>query len=260
MSLPTHKNNDKKSSVIWITGASRGIGRALSLELAQAGHTIIASARNQKQLTELCLCAKNLTGQIRDFPLDVTDPQSVNKAIHSIIRQYGAIDTAILNAGISIMMHGTHFNTGIVQKHFDLNVMGVSHCLAPLIAHMKEKRSGLIAINASVAGYRGLPNAGAYCATKAALISLAETLYIDLQSVGISVKVINPGFVKTPLTDKNTFPMPFLMSAEKAAKIIAKGLQKKRFEIRFPYFFSTCLKLLRLLPYRIYFMLIKKIA
>ena len=156
-------------------------------------------------------------------------------------------------------MSGRRFSSDIIKQQFDLNVFGVSYCLEALIPIMKEQNHGLLAINASLAGYRGLPKSAAYGATKAALINMAECLKLDLHKCGIDVKIINPGFVKTPLTDKNDFQMPFLMDSEQAARAICKGLEGKAFEIRFPAVFAGFIGLLRHLPYKLYFGLVSRV-
>ena len=240
------------NGLVWITGASQGIGRALAIELAKRGKTVAVSARNEEKLSSLVQDAERLPGSIFAFPVDVTDSEAVDSVIDEIETQLGGIDQAVLNAGTFVPMEGAEFRADVVRAHFELNVMGVCYCIEPLVQRMSERANGLIAINGSLAGYRGLPESSAYGASKAALVNLAESLYLDLRKTGIDVKIINPGFVRTPLTDKNTFPMPFLIEAEKAAYIIANGLYGKKFEIRFPALFAGFMGLLRLLPNRIY--------
>lgn len=244
--------------VVWITGASQGIGKALSLAMVNHGMTVIASARSRENLDYLKAEAAGSLGELDIYPLDVTDQSAVNACVNYIQETFGRIDQAVLNAGTFIPMHGTKFRAEVMQKQIDLNLMGVCYCIEPLIPIMQHQNQGVIAINASLSGYRGLPTAAAYGATKAALINLAECLKLDLCSSGIDVKVINPGFVKTPLTDKNKFPMPFLMSSEKAAQIILKGMNRTGFEIRFPAVFAFFLRALQFLPYGIYFKLVRR--
>ena len=220
--------------IVWITGASQGIGRALALEMAANGAFVIASARSQEKLESLVEEAEHLPGTIASYPVDVTDEPAVHDTIVAIHRDFGRIDQAVLNAGTFIPMNGAHFKAQVMKEQLDLNVMGVSYCLEKLIPIMLDQGQGTIAINSSLAGYRGLSGSAAYGATKAALINMAEALKLDLTDTGLDIKIINPGFVKTPLTDKNQFPMPFLMDVDKAARAIRKGLQRKAFEIRFP--------------------------
>ena len=248
-----------KTTVVWITGASQGIGAAVALAMAREGMTIAASARNEEKLSTLVAQSEGLKGNIVAYPLDVTDPNAVNAAVSKIIRDHGQIDQAILNAGTYLPEVAEAFNSQAMRQHVELNLMGVCHCIEPLIPLMKNLGQGIIAINASLAGYRGLPRSASYGATKAALINMAESLRTELPALGIDIKLINPGFVKTPLTDKNRFPMPFLIEADRAAKIIVKGMKSRKFEIRFPSFFAGLLGLLRLMPYPLYFYLVTKL-
>lgn len=236
-----------------------GIGKALALELANRGHTVIASARSRDKLSVLVEESRPLSGAIHAYPLDVTCQQAVNDVVIAIQNDFPTIDQAVLNAGTFLPMPGSRFRADVIKQQFDLNVFGVSYCLEALIPIMKQQKHGVLAINASLAGYRGLPKSAAYGATKAALINMAECLKLDLDPYGIDVKVINPGFVKTPLTDKNDFTMPFLMESEQAARIISNGLASNKFEIRFPAVFAGIMGFLRRLPYRCYFALVKRV-
>ena len=175
-----------------------------------------------------------------------------------IEQELGPIDQAILNAGTFVEQPAAEFTCDNVRGQVALNLMGTCHCLEPLIAVMKKRGRGTIAINASLAGYRGLPRSAGYGASKAALINMAESLHTELTTVGIDIKLINPGFVQTPLTDKNRFPMPFLMAVEPAAARIIAGMSGRAFEIRFPWFFAALMGFLRHLPYSIYFWLVRK--
>ncbi|WP_257295777.1 SDR family oxidoreductase [Endozoicomonas sp. YOMI1] len=244
--------------LVWITGASQGIGEAVAIALTREGMTVAASARNEERLAALARQSAELPGRIVPYPLDVTDQTAVDETVNQIIDNHGPIDQAILNAGTYIATPAAEFTSSVVRQQMELNLMGVCHCLEPLIATMKKQGKGVIAINASLAGYRGLPKAAGYGATKAALINMAESLNSELWREGIDIKVINPGFVKTPLTNKNRFPMPFLMEVDKAAEIIVKGMKGRQFEIRFPRIFAATLGLLRHLPYPLYFWLVRK--
>ena len=244
--------------VVWITGASQGIGEAVAIAMAREGMTVAASARNVERLAALARQSDDLPGRIVPYPLDVTDQPAVNETVNQIIDHHGSIDQAILNAGTYIATPAAEFTSSVVREQMELNLMGVCHCLEPLIATMKKQGKGVIAINSSLAGYRGLPKAAGYGATKAALINMAESLNSELWREGIDIKVINPGFVKTPLTSKNRFPMPFLMEVDKAAEVIVQGMKARHFEIRFPRIFAAMLGLLRHLPYPLYFWLVRK--
>ncbi|WP_299733470.1 SDR family NAD(P)-dependent oxidoreductase [uncultured Endozoicomonas sp.] len=253
------QDHKTKPVVVWITGASQGIGEALALAMAKQGMTVLASARNHEHLANLVDKSKNLPGQILAYPLDITDQSVVNGIVEKMMEDHGRIDQAILNAGTYIPIPAESFNSHDVRQQVELNIMGTSYCIEALLPDMIQRGQGLIAINASLAGYRGLPKAAGYGATKAALINMAESLHSELSDHGIHFKVINPGFVKTPLTDKNTFPMPFLIDSDEAASIIIKGLASKRFEIRFPRIFAAIMGTLRHLPYALYFPIARKV-
>lgn len=244
--------------VVWITGASSGIARALALRLANTGHRVAASARRADQLSKLGEGARAAPGSIHPFPLDVTDRSAVSAAVAAIERNLGPIDVAVLAAGTHQPVAAEAFKAEDLGRLVDINVMGVANCLEPLIQAMVARRQGRIALVSSVAGYRGLPTSAYYGATKAALINLAEALKFDLDRHGVTTQLVDPGFVKTPLTDKNQFTMPFLVSPEEAARRIAQGLASTSFEITFPRRFTFMLKLLRCLPYRLYFPLVAR--
>ena len=238
--------------VAWITGASTGIGHALALRLAAEGCTIAASARGADALSELEQEAATLPGRIVAVPLDVTDADAVRKAGDRIVNELGVPDLCVLNAGNFIPINARRLNAADVESQFDLNVMGVVRVLESVIPGMVKRKSGRIAVVASVSGYRGLRSALGYGATKAALINMCEAMRMELGDQGITVQVVNPGFIKTPLTDKNDFPMPFLMPVDKAVDQFYRGLLGNRFEITFPKRFTWMLKALRLLPYAVY--------
>lgn len=244
------------SENVWITGASKGIGRALALELASRGKTVLASARSGDELDQLAREADTLSGTIKGYPLDVTDLEAVRETVRRMEDEQGAIDSAVLNAGTHKPVKPAEFAAQDMRQIFELNVFGAAHCVEAILPSFLERDRGRLAIVASVAGYGGLPTAAYYGSGKAAMINLAETLRLDLIKTGIKVQCINPGFVKTPLTDKNDFKMPFLIEAEVAAKRIADGLENDRFEIAFPRTFIIIMKLLHALPYSLYFPLV----
>ncbi len=246
--------------VVWITGASSGIGAALALALAQRGCTVVISARNEQALDDLRERGGRLPGVLVPYPLDVTDPQACEAALHRIEAELGPVDLAVLNAGTHRAVEIDDFRAAAFEALMRLNFMGVVNIVAPLLKSMRARGRGHLAATASVAGYRGLPTATAYGASKAALINFAEALKLDLEGTGIHLSLINPGFVRTPLTDKNTFAMPFLLEPDDAARRIIHGLEKKRFEIAFPWRFVLGLKVFRLLPYCLYFSLIRWIT
>jgi NAD(P)-dependent dehydrogenase (short-subunit alcohol dehydrogenase family) len=241
------------AQVVWITGAGKGIGRALALLLARRGATVAASARSEADLASLAAEAQAAGGRLVAFPLDVTDGPATEATVAAIERRLGAIDQAVLNAGTHMPVTAAEFSAGPFRHLVEVNLLGAVNGLAALIPSMTARKAGRIAVVGSVAGYRGLPGAAAYGATKAALINMGEALRPDLMRHGIVLQVVNPGFVRTPLTDRNDFPMPFLIEADDAARRIAKGLATDRFEIAFPRQFVLLLKLLRCLPYGLYF-------
>ncbi|MSO88763.1 MAG: SDR family NAD(P)-dependent oxidoreductase [Rhodospirillaceae bacterium] len=246
------------SGCAWVTGASSGIGRALALRLARDGWRVAASARGDAALDDLAKEAAGGPGSIDPMPLDVTDEEGTRAATIAIEARNGPIVLAVLNAGTHLPISVATFDPSIFRRLHEVNVMGVVNGIAALLPRMVERRGGHIAVVSSVAGYRGLPTAAAYGATKAALINMCEALKFDLDRCGIRLSLVNPGFVKTPLTDENPFPMPFLMSAEDAADRLVRGLASGGFEITFPRRFALLLKALRCLPYRLYFPILKR--
>jgi len=235
--------------VVWITGASTGIGRELALQLAAQGSRVAVSARSADKLAELA----SRDPRIVPFPLDVSDGEATRLTVSAIARDIGPIDLAVLNAGVWHPMGSAGFDAAKSAQSIDVNYLAVARVVEVLAPAMIARGRGRIAMTASVAGYRGLPNAAAYAPSKAALISLAECLAPDLARKGVGISVINPGFVETPMTAVNTFPMPFLMKAEDAARAIITGLERGRFEIAFPWQMVALLKLARVLPYPMFF-------
>lgn len=190
---------------------------------------------------------------IHSYPLDVTDAAAVEQGVAEIEVGTGPIDLAILNAGIGAHFNPQRFDIASIRSAFETNYMGVVHGLAAVLPRMIARGRGHIAMTASIAGYRGMPRMGAYAPTKAALISLAECLRADLAGFGVQVSIINPGFIDTPMTRQNTAPMPFMLKADDAAKRIIAGLKRGKFEIAFPWQLALTGKLLKALPYPLYF-------
>ena len=247
-----------KDGIAWVTGASSGIGRALALKLAAQGFTVVASARGADDLTALEAEAQSAGTRIVPAVLDVTDRAAAQDLIAAIEARHGPIALAVLNAGIYLPVDGLAPDIGRFTKSFAVNLDGTVNCLAPLIERMVARRRGQIAIVSSVAGYSGLPTSAAYGATKAGLTNLAESLKFDLDRADVLIQIVHPGFVETPATAKNPFPMPCLVPVETAAARIAAGLASGRFEITFPRRFTYVLKLLRMLPYGLYFPLVAR--
>ena len=229
----------------WITGASSGLGAALAAEMARDGWHVVASARRAEALDAL---AASAAGVVHALPLDVTDAAAAAAAVAQIEDTYGPIDQAVLNAGTHIPVRAATLDVADFQALVDLNLMGTVHCLAPLLARMTARGSGRVAVVSSVAGYRGLPTSAAYGMTKAGLINMCEALKPELDGLGVTLQVVNPGFVRTPLTDKNPFPMPFLMDVDDAAKAFYRGLKSDKFEIVFPRRLAYLLKVFRWMP------------
>jgi len=243
------------SRLMWITGASSGIGRALALRAAREGWRVVASARSDDALQEL---EREGGGPISVCPLDVTDVNACRTAVETIEAEHGPIDLAVLNAGTHKATPVESFNAEEVATLVDVNLMGIVNTIDPLLPRMIERRHGHLALMASVAGYRGLPTASGYCATKAGVIALAESINAELGRYDVAVQVVCPGFVRTPLTDKNEFPMPYLMEVDDAVDRIWRGLQGSDFEIAFPRRFVWQLKTMKSLPDSLYFPLIRK--
>lgn len=238
---------------IWLIGASEGIGRALAKQLAESGARLALTARNQARLGNLLA---ELPGHNHVLaPCDITDEAALQQAWDSV-RAAGSLDVVIFNAGVYEPMAADTFNLVRAQQMMQVNFSAALPLLSHIVPYFVSRRAGHIALVGSVAGYRGLPAAIGYGASKAALIHLAENLRCDLKKFGIKVQVINPGFVATRLTAKNNFAMPSIITPERAAQHILQGLASARFEIRFPFLFSTAFKVLRLLPYWLYFRLV----
>lgn len=246
-----------KDGAAWITGASSGIGRSLALRLAHEGWTVLATARRAEALDELAQQAGGPNGRILARPADVTDRDSVRKLVEETEREM-PIALAVLGAGTFKGDNAEQFSSEDFRKTVEVNLVGTAHCIEALMPAWISRRRGHLAVISSVAGYRGLPTSISYGASKAALINMCEALKFDFDRLGLKIQVINPGFVRTPLTDQNEFKMPFLMEVDDAAERIARGLKKSRFEIAFPLRFAYMLKKLRCLPYEAYFPLVRR--
>jgi NAD(P)-dependent dehydrogenase (short-subunit alcohol dehydrogenase family) len=253
-----NKHTSPQDGVAWITGASSGIGKGVALELARRGWTVAISARRQTELAAVAGEAEGLKGRIIIHAVDVTDADAMEKTARTIEMAHGPIALAFFNAGIAPYVNAPDIDVKAVRQAFDVNVMGVVHGLSAVMPLMAGRRLGQIAVNASVAGYGGLPRSSAYGATKAALINMCEALKFDCDKLGIVLQLVNPGFIETPLTDKNDFPMPFLMNNDVAAKRCCDGFEKGGFEINFPKRLAYILKFINLLPYPLYFWLVGK--
>ena len=237
---------------VWVVGASTGIGAATAQRLLTEGATVAVSARSRDALEGA------FKDKARVLPLDVTDAAATRAAAEELAATWGGIDLVLAVAGTYHAMRAWEIDLAETDRIIDINLRGVLNLFAAVQPTLTKQGSGGFGIVASVAGYGGLPNSMAYGATKAACINLAGSMYLDLGKRGIAVYLITPGFVATPLTAKNTFPMPFLISAEAAADEIVKGLSRGDFEIDFPRAFSRLLKLINLLPHRLYFWCVRR--
>ena len=249
--------NMQTHGLAWITGGGTGIGRALALRLAADGWQVVVSGRRAEPLQET---ASQAPGAIHPWPLDVTDLPAVRRAVTEIEAKLGPITLAVLNAGMYHPVKLDSFKAELMAEHMQVNYQGVVNGMDAVLPGMRRRRGGHIVLVASVAGYRGLPLASGYGPTKAALINLAESLKYMFEKEGLRISVCNPGFVETPLTEGNRFPMPFLMQVDDAAAALQRGLYGGRFEIAFPTRFVLILKFMRALPYWLYFPIIRKMT
>ena len=250
---------DFRGKRIWLVGASTGIGEALAVRLAEAGAQLILGARSAERIADLAirLPASASGKQHHAVPVDVTSLQSVKAAWDTLAASGESIDMIIYNAGAYDPMSAQQFDLAKAEAMVDVNFSGALRVLSCVLPDFVARNEGPIVLVASVAAYSGLPNAIGYGASKAALLHLAENLRVDLARSRIKVQAVSPGFVKTRLTAKNSFPMPFIITPEAAADHIMRGLAGNSFEIHFPKRFTYILKFLKLLPYSIYFRLIK---
>ena len=243
------------NKTIWITGASSGIGKALAIKFAQEGWKVAISARRENLLEEISRSQNN----IDYFPLDVTDSEKCKKVFNDVKKKLGDINISVFCTGIHDPKSEKKLNLEKVRKIMEVNFFGTINSINADYDYYNNKKSGQISIVSSVAGYRGLPAAGAYCASKSALSSFAESLYFDLKRNNVRVSLVSPGFIKTPMTDQNDFPMPMIKSPEFAAEQMFKGLTKGRsFEIHFPKTFTSLMKVLKVIPNGLYFKVVEK--
>lgn len=246
-----------RDKTVWLVGASSGIGRATAALLHARGARVIVSARSTDALEQFVAEHPGA----RAVPLDVTDRAAVIAATRQIL-QDGGLDGMMYCAGHYTAMDAEAIDLDDMLRHVDINYVGALHLLGAVLPHLMRvpRSTRFVSLVGSVAGYRGLPHSLAYGPTKAALINLAQTLYLDLRDKGVGVSIINPGFVETPLTASNTFAMPALLTPEQAAQQIVKGWERGAFEIHFPKRFTLWLKLLSVLPYRLYFLLVGRLT
>ncbi len=257
--------SDWRGKRVWLIGASSGIGEAAGVLLLELGARVAFSARSADKLAAIVLgsgaaAAANTAARALALPLDVTDRASVGAAFQQILASWDGVDLVLVIAGGYNEMRADAIDLAAVNGMIDLNLRGAFNCLDAVLPHLLSRGAGGVGIVASVAGYGGLPKALVYGSTKAALINLTESLYLDLHRRGLAVYQINPGFVDTPLTANNDFAMPALMTAADAVRAMVDGIERGQFHIHFPKRFTNSLRLARLLPYRLYFWLIHKVT
>ena len=246
---------------VWIVGASSGIGEALAKLLLSKGAVLALSARRAEPLGAIlsAATAEQASAMHLILPLDTTIPEQLSAAHEQMRKEWPRLDVVVWLAGTYQAMRADALDLPVIHQTIAANLTSVYNGLSVFLPTMIKQKSGIVTLVSSVAGYSGLPKALVYGPTKAALINLAEVLYTDLKPHGISVYLVNPGFVATPLTAQNEFKMPALITSEVAALEIVKGLEKGNFEIHFPKRFTRVLKFLRILPYRLYFALTKNL-
>lgn len=239
---------------VWVIGASTGIGLAFAQALLARGARVAVSARRAERLEAEFGSAPNALR----LPLDITDPAALERALGAIVAAWDGLDLGVVMAGTYQALRAWELTPETIRGTMETNVYGAMNASALLVRRFLAQGAGHVSIVSSVAGYRGLPKAAVYGPSKAAMINFAETLWLDLADKGLGVSVVNPGFVKTPLTAGNDFRMPYLMEPENAARAMIAGYEAGEFEIHFPKAFSRQLKLLRHLPYGLYFRAIKR--
>ena len=240
--------------IVWITGASSGIGAAVALEMANRGWQVAISARSRDKLDKIAELRSNITA----ISCDVTDRDGMSKTAQKIEAEIGSLAMIIANAGIYLPTHFPKFDVSIFDDSFAVNLTGTVNMIAASYPYMIERNKGQIVLVSSVAGYNGLPTSAAYGATKAALLNMGEAMAVDLAKYGLSVNMVAPGFIDTPATQQNTFHMPALMDVTKAAKVMVDGLEKNRTRITFPKRFTFWLRFLTFLPRQLYVRLLSR--
>ena len=239
---------DFKNKVILITGASSGIGRKLALRIAKEKCKLVLAARRVDLLEELKEQIENYGSELLSIKCDVAQKDEVKNTVSSVIEKFNRIDVAILNSGVSFKQSFSNFDSSIGEKTFAVNYFGIVYFLNELLPIMKEQRSGFIAGVSSLADARGFPVSGFYCSSKAAVTTLLESLKAEYKPYNVKIISVHPGFIKTPMTDKNDFPMPYLMGVEKAVEIIFNKLVSEKEIIRFPWQMALLTGMLKRIP------------
>ena len=243
--------------VIWITGGGTGIGKAVAIKFANKGWQVAISGRRENVLKEVEENYQN----IKAFPLDVNDKEKCFNIVENIKKELGDIDICFFSTGTWDPKKEREIDVEQIEKVFKVNFFGTLNCIKAVENHFRIKKEGVITIVSSIAGYKGLPNSTGYGPSKAALNNLAESLYFDFGRYVVKVCLVSPGFIKTPMTDKNDFKMPFLKTPEYSADRIYNGLiNSNKFEIHFPKELTLILKFLKIIPDRLYFYLVGKLT
>lgn len=242
-------NSDENLGNVWVIGASSGIGEGFARLIEGSSKNVAISARSADKLEKI----QSETSALTAIPVDVTSADSMVEAANTIEAKFGSIDMVVICSGYWAVMPADQLDLKKMHTAMDVNFFGTVNTVAAVVPGMKTRRRGRIIIVASVAGYRGLPQASAYGPTKAALMNLAETLKIDLEPFGIDVSIVNPGFVDTPMSRNNTFPMPGIISVDEAARSMFAGIRKRKFVVLFPFWFANFVRLTRLVPSRLFF-------
>tara|TARA_B100000886_G_scaffold49742_1_gene30648 strand:- start:193 stop:951 length:759 start_codon:yes stop_codon:yes gene_type:complete len=243
--------------VIWITGGSTGIGKALALKFADNGWQVAISARRENLLKEVEEKHQN----IKSFPLDVNDKEKCKSVYEIIKKEFGDIDICFFSTGTWDPKKEREIDLEQIENVFKVNFFGTLNCIKAVENHFRERGKGIITIVSSIAGYKGLPNSTGYGPSKAALNNLAESLHFDFGRYGVRVCLVSPGFIKTPMTDKNDFKMPFLKTPKYSAEKIYDGLiNGSSFEIHYPKELTLILKFLKIIPDKLYFYLIGRLT
>lgn len=248
------------NKVVFITGASSGIGRALALELARRGASVGLLARRVETLREIVGEIENARGRALALAADVRDAESIERAAAELRAKFGSIDCLVANAGISATTHATRTTAREVADVIATNMIGATNAVAAVLPDMLERRSGHLVAISSLAAYRGLPRSYPYSGSKAGLSALFESLRVDLQGTGVDVTIIHPGFIKTPMTAGRTAQMPYLMELDDATRHILRAIETRRRSVAFPWQLATIVRALMVTPNFLYDRLAKRIS
>src|SRR4051812_42242226 len=243
---------DWSQRIVFITGASSGIGRGLSLELARRGASLGLLARRREMLEELVAEVEGAGGRALALPADVTDAASVKQAADNLRERFGRIDVLIANAGVGATTHAKDLKADEFAQVVNINLLGAVNSVTAVVPEMVEQGSGHLVAISSLAAYRGLPKSGAYCASKAALSAFFESLRLDLRGTGVDVTIIHPGFIKTPLTAGRHAQMPYLMELEDATKKIVRAIEARKKSYAFPWQLASLVRAAMLMPNFLY--------